>query len=860
METIVLDVAAGDRTWVDWLDRMAASRDLTEPPPRLEHDYGAALQRFVDGLRAEMLGYREIVEGAERTAELNARQLAEVVANTVEQRALVERAAAAIAEIDRGAAHVAATASSLGAATRELAASTTRYDEGIGEVLVRLDALAGTVESAATFAASMDAGSGDVSGFLERLQRIARQARLLGINAAIEAAHLGDAGRGFVIVASEVKKLATSTADSARDVGLIERHLREVSGKVRATISQSSAIVRDLATELADARRRSQETHGQVRALDGAIADVAEIAGEQSANLSAIADGVERVIGHAQSVADAAQRAAQLALGDAIRRLHDTIGAYRLGEQPPAQGAPVPADLPPVLLAATQRLRACVDDDQRRILALITALAVSIARNSYEWRAIAGALQALQAQLDATVNAIDETALGAQTAARSAQHIRESLGTMSDGFGSAVRALHACLERVDRVRGAVEQTEGFVSSTAEAAERAAAILDLIETISSETTLLSLNAAIEAAHAGSAGSGFGIIADEIRRLAEITSGATQEIAQLIGSLATSSRSVSETTGVAVRRTAEVHAHTTGTQQGVAELRGELDGTITRANEVASIVDQQLSALLDVRGAAEIAQTYVRSDAAAATDERRLDLAMLGMRAHALAARRPLGTVAEQIRGIGLALANDMDAVFDAAVDRGDVRLDDCFDTGYVELTGEAIAQLGRLFDVSRVPRSGFDPPKFATRYDRAVEDGFNALIDGAVPRHAAIKAMFAVDLNGYCFGHYRECRKDWTGDPAVDLNTNRIKRFFEDALSLRCSRVGLGEAADALPGRAPYALFRERGCTLVREATRPWAIFTYARDTGIVYNDLSVALYAKNRRAGTIRIIYDADAV
>lgn len=860
METTVAAVTDNDQQWVSWLDRMAATRDLTAMPPRLQSEHGAVLQRFVDGLRAEMLSYREIVTGAERTAALNAEQLADVVANTVEQRGLVERAAAAIAEIDRGAAHVAATAASLGNATRELSVSTSRYDDGIGDVLAQLEALAGTVESAAAFAASMDAASADVSGFLERLQRIARQARLLGINAAIEAAHLGDAGRGFVIVAAEVKQLATSTADSARDVGAIERHLREVSGKVRATIARSSSIVHDLAAELAGARRRSQETHGQVRALDGAIADVAAIAAEQSANLSAIAEGVERVITHAQSVAEAAERAAQLGIGDAIRRLHDTIADYRLGDTAPEHDASAPADLPAALAEAAQRLRTRVDEDQREILTLITALAVSIARNGYEWRAIGAALRALQEQLDATVRSIDETAHGAQTAARSAQHIRESLGAMREGFGAAVSALHACLERVDLVRAAVEQTETFVSSTAEAADRAAAILDLIETISSETTLLSLNAAIEAAHAGSAGSGFGIIADEIRRLAQTTSNATQEIGHLIAALAASSRSVFETTGDAVRRTAEVHAQTARTQRGVAELRGDLDGTITRAGEVAGIVDQQLSALLDVRGATEIAQTYVRSDAAAATDDRRLDLAMLGMRAHALAAQRPLGTVAEQIRAIGLAVAKDMDAVFDAAVDRGAVRLDDCFDTGYAEIAGDAIAQLQRLFDVSRVPRSGFDPAKFATRYDRAVEGGINALIDGAVPLHASIKAMFAVDLNGYCYGHYRECRKDWTGDPAVDLNTNRIKRFFEDPLSLRCSRVGLGDAADALPARTPYAVFRERGCSLERDGARPWAVFTYARDTGIVYNDLSVALYVKDRRVGTIRIIYDADAV
>ena len=130
----------------------------------------------------------------------------------------------------------------------------------------------------------------------------------------------------------------------------------------------------------------------------------------------------------------------------------------------------------------------------------------------------------------------------------------------------------------------------------------------------------------------------------------------------------------------------------------------------------------------------------------------------------------------------------------------------------------------------------------------------------MPKHAAIKAMFAVDLNGFCFGHYRECRQAWTGDYVTDLNNNRIKRFFEDELSLRCSRVGLGDASDALPKRTPYERLREAGCDARRDAERPWAIYTYARDTGIVYNDLSVALFARGHRVGTIRIIYDADVV
>ena len=855
----------GVRCCARWLADIEQTRDLASPLTGVDDtSFPAAevLRRYVEGLRAEMFDFREIVEAGAEIAALNADQLDRIVTSSAEQSSVVERTAAAIAEIDQGAGHVARTTESLRALAGTLADSADAYDSGIDVVLAALDGLVSTVEAAASFATAMESGSAEIRTFLEQLRRIARQARLLGINAAIEAAHLGDGGHGFVIVANEVKKLAGSTADSATAVAAIEGKLHEASRQVETAVGESAGIVRGLAADLHAARERSARTREQVRELNGAIGDVAAIVGQQSASLSGISANVEQVAHHAQQVANAAERAARLAIGDALDRLQHAIARYRVGDRRPA-GTHDAVDLngvPPALREAAERLRARIDGDQLEILTLVTAIAVSIARNSYEWNSITSALASLRAELGTATNAVDETAAGAAVAAQASQRMRGALDAMRAGFGASVNELQRALERVVLVRDDVRQAETYVAATSEASERAAAILDLIDTISSETTLLSLNAAIEAAHAGAAGSGFGVIADEIRALAETTSRATQQIALVIADVSGASRSMTDTTAHAVEQTAGVHDETTRIQASIGELRAKLDGTLDRSAEVAGIVEQQLVALADVRRATDLAVQRVESDAGAATDGRRIELAMLGMRAHAFAARRPLGTVAERVRELGLAAAAEMDGVFDAALERGALALNDCFDTEYVEIKGAAIAQLSRLFDVSDVPEHGFDPPKFATRYDRIVEDGFNALIDAYVPRHASIKAMFAVDLNGYCYGHVRECRQAWTGDYLTDLNTNRIKRFFEDGLSLRCSRVGLGDAAHALPKRTPYARWRELGCSLRREGERPWAIFTYARDTGIVYNDLSVALYAHGHRTGTIRIIYDADVV
>lgn len=385
-----------------WLREIARTRDLTA---RFDGMDAEPLNRFVAGLRGEMLDFRAIVEAAAETAALNGEQLTSIVRSTAEQHADLQRNAQAVAEIDAGAASVARTTHELRELSGALTGAAGAYDGGIGAVLAGLNALAESVEETGAFASAMESGSSRIRGFVDELRRIARQARLLSINAAIEAAHLGDAGKGFVIVAGEVKRLAESTAGSSADVASIDKQLFDASRHVDAAIGTSAGIVRALAGELGGARERSAQTRAEVAELDAAIGEVASIAEQQSAGVSAIAAGVEKVARHAQDVDDAAQRAAKLAIGDALDRLHDAVARYRLGGTArSAADAFGVDDLPEPLRDAAAELRARVDEDQRELLALVTAIAVSIARNSYEWKAIASSLGALRAELQATID------------------------------------------------------------------------------------------------------------------------------------------------------------------------------------------------------------------------------------------------------------------------------------------------------------------------------------------------------------------------------------------------------------------------------------------------------------------------
>ncbi len=190
----------------------------------------------------------------------------------------------------------------------------------------------------------------------------------------------------------------------------------------------------------------------------------------------------------------------------------------------------------------------------------------------------------------------------------------------------------------------------------------------------------------------------------------------------------------------------------------------------------------------------------------------------------------------------------------------MRLEDLFDTQYVELAGADVKSLARIFDVARAGPGGFEPPKYRTKYDQLIDEPLMAICD----RHAAHdpKLIFAsfTDLNAFLIMGPLSLRRDITGNRETDFANNRVKRLFEDKTGLHAARVGLPGALE-LPPRASREAFRKRGIDLDRpRGPRTFLRQTYSRDTGKIYNDIALPVYVKGQRFGGVRIAYDPTAV
>ncbi|MDR6992197.1 methyl-accepting chemotaxis protein [Luteimonas sp. 3794] len=356
----------------------------------------------------------------------------------------------------------------------------------------------------------------------------------------------------------------------------------------------------------------------------------------------------------------------------------------------------------------------------------------------------------------------------------------------------------------ERARAGIEAARALADSMAAVQQRSARaneVIEVIDTVAFQTNILSINASIEAAHAGDAGRGFAVVASEIRRLADRAASAARDVRGIIGE-----------TVSALGEGAASAQHTGQVLDGIGELLG---GAGRAMASVAQRIDAQSGEIAAIDQAVEHVVGLGRSN--------------LEHAAHVAERSEALGRNAATLHdGVGLFRlpADPMRTPRHACV----LGLAQAAASAIGQALAQAVAQreidLAALFAREYEPIPGVSPAKYRSVFDALCDRVLPPLQEPVAGAHPWIVFAISANPDGYVPTHNQRFCQPLTGDHARDLVGNRTKRIFDD-------RVGRSVGAH----------------------TDPWRLQVYRRDTGQIMFDLSVPIYVSGRHWGGFRVGY-----